>query len=266
MLCSRIIAGVGVGFFITIVPVWSAEVSNKDHRGATFSWMFVSNCECSMKVPRTARMLSLVQVFGIFCAYWIGFGLSFINGGDSVIRWRLPLALQVVPPLVMIPLIWIMPESPRWLIKQGRQKEALRIITVLRGSGDPNSEDVKREYVDILETLEQERNLSNFNSYWSIITDYKKDKLHYGRRAWLGFGIQILMEVGTGTSLTTIYAPTIFKQAGFGTYKAGWLSGMNSTMGVLGTIASAFVIDRFGRRPILMVGGAVMGTCMVSLF
>ena len=199
---------------------------------------------------------------GIFVAYWVGFGLSFIDGGKSVIRWRLGLGLQLIPPIVMIPLISMMPESPRWLLKQDRHEDALKVITVLRGDGDPHHVEVRREYVDVLKTLEEDKCLQQYTSYWAILTDYKQDGLHLGRRAWLAFGIQILIEVGTGTSLTTIYAPTIFKQAGFGVYKAGWLSGLNATMGVVGTVAAVVTLDRFGRRPMLMVGAAAMGTCM----
>lgn len=85
---------------------------------------------------------------------------------------------------------------------------------------------------------------------------------HLGCRAWLGFGIQILIEVGTGTSLTTICVPTIFEQVGFGVYKAGWLSGLNATTVVIGTMTAVVTCDRFGRRPMLMTGAFAMITCM----
>ena len=147
-------------------------------------------------------------------------------------------------------------------MNQGRYDEALKIITVLRGNGDPDHEAVRREYVEILKTIEEDQNLTDFNSYWRIATDFKKDKLHYGRRALLAFGIQILVEIATGIALTTIYAPSIFKQAGFSSYKSGWLSGVNSAMGVLGTMAAVFLCDRFGRRTNLMVGNAIMGSLM----
>jgi hypothetical protein len=201
-------------------------------------------------------------VAGIFCAYWTGWGLSFIADQEATIRWRLPLALQVLAPTIMIPLMWILPESPRWLIKEGHQDEALKIIAVLRGNGDAEHPDVRREFVDIMKTIEDDKQLADFNSYWRIITDFKKDRLHYGRRAILAFGIQILVEVGTGIALTTIYAPTVFKQAGFDAYKSGWLSGVNGAMGVLGTMCAVFLCDRLGRRTNLMVGNAIMGTLM----
>jgi MFS family permease len=44
MCCSRVLAGLGVGFFITIIPVWSAEITRAEHRGSTFSWVLVANC------------------------------------------------------------------------------------------------------------------------------------------------------------------------------------------------------------------------------
>ncbi|KAK5267906.1 Sugar transporter, partial [Exophiala xenobiotica] len=162
----------------------------------------------------------------------------------------------------MIPLVWMLPESPRWLIKEDRHEEALRIITVLRGDGDPDHPDVRREYVEVVKTLEEDKKLADFNSYWRMATDFKKDGLHYGRRALLAFGIQMLVEVATGIALTTIYAPTIFSQAGFAPLKVGWLSGINGLMGVLGTISAVFLCDRLGRRTNLMIGNAIMGTLM----
>ncbi|KAK5199363.1 hypothetical protein LTR99_001404 [Exophiala xenobiotica] len=242
--CARVIAGIGVGFFITVIPVWSAEVAHSEHRGSAFSWLFVANFA------------------GIFCAYWTGFGLSFIKDPYSTARWRIPLALQVLAPAIMIPLVWMLPESPRWLIKEDRHEEALRIITVLRGDGDPDHPDVRREYVEVVKTLEEDKKLADFNSYWRMATDFKKDGLHYGRRALLAFGIQMLVEVATGIALTTIYAPTIFSQAGFAPLKVGWLSGINGLMGVLGTISAVFLCDRLGRRTNLMIGNAIMGTLM----
>jgi MFS family permease len=244
MCCSRVIAGLGVGFFIGIIPVWSSEITLARRRGSHFSLLWCGN------------------FLGIFCAYWVGYALSFLDRGNSTIRWRLPLALQVVLPAIMIPAIWVLPESPRWLIKEGQNEEALRIIAVLRGDGNADHPDVKREYIDILKTFEEDERLADFDSYWRLVTDYKEGGSHYGRRALLAFGIQILVEVGTGIALTTIYAPTVFKQAGFSTAKIGLLSGLNGAMGLAGTAVAAFFCDRFGRRMNLMVGNSLLGTWM----
>jgi MFS family permease len=162
----------------------------------------------------------------------------------------------------MIPLISMLPDSPRWLLKQGRHKEALSVIAVFRGDGDPDHPDARREYIEIIKSIEEDKKLADFDSYWRIVTDYKKDRLHFGRRAVLAFGIQMLVEIGTGISLTTIYAPTVFKQAGFSPYKADWLSGINGAMGILGTICAVFLCDRYGRRTNLMVGNVFMGSLM----
>ncbi|KAF4981125.1 hypothetical protein F66182_17181, partial [Fusarium sp. NRRL 66182] len=226
MCCSRVIAGFGVGFFICIIHVWSSEITSARRRGSHFSLLWCGN------------------FLGIFSAYWVGYGLSFVNGGDSTLRWRLPLALQVVAPAIMIPAIWVMPESPRWLMKVGRNDEALKIVAVLRGNGNADHPDVKREYVEIQKTLEADKVLADFDSYCRLATDYKEGGLHYGRRALLAFGIQILVE------------------AGFSTAKTGWLSGLNGATGLMGTIVAAFFCDRFGRRMNLMIGNALLGTWM----
>ncbi|KAF8138799.1 hypothetical protein EV363DRAFT_546807 [Boletus edulis] len=84
--------------------------------------------------------------------------------------WRIPLLLQVVPSLFQIAFIWLLPESPRWLMSRRRGKEAYAILVKYHAEGDENSEFVKAEYTQIEETLESERNVAHINWKQSFST------------------------------------------------------------------------------------------------
>jgi hypothetical protein len=83
MIFARLINGWGTGVLNAIVPVWATECAEHTSRGAFIAVEFTLN------------------IFGVVVAYWLEFGLSFIDGGNSPIRWRLPivrLSIQITPP------------------------------------------------------------------------------------------------------------------------------------------------------------------------
>ncbi|KAJ1303969.1 hypothetical protein OPQ81_008379 [Rhizoctonia solani] len=114
MVCARLINGIGTGHLNAIVPVWAAEISDFSSRGAFIAQEFTLN------------------IFGVVVAYWLEYGLSFIDGGRTQFRWRFPIAFQIIPLLVLAVVVNLMPESPRWLIKVGRRVDAEYILTRLR--------------------------------------------------------------------------------------------------------------------------------------
>lgn len=97
MLAARLINGIGTGALTGIVPVWASEMVEHTSRGKFIAMEFTLN------------------IFGVVVAYWLGFGVSFIDQGRSQFRWRFPIAFQVVPLLVLMSIFWAAPESPRWL-------------------------------------------------------------------------------------------------------------------------------------------------------
>lgn len=86
-------------------------------------------------------------VIGIMLSYWIGFGTNYISETNSI-AWRLPLAIQAVPAIILaIGCIWI-PYSPRWLVKQGRDHEALETLAYIR-SRPADDELVRLEFLEV---------------------------------------------------------------------------------------------------------------------
>ncbi|KAJ3529501.1 hypothetical protein NM208_g9728 [Fusarium decemcellulare] len=239
-ICARVIAGLGIGFVNAIVPPWVSELSEAHDRGSSFSLVFMAN------------------YLGIVIAYWLNFG---IRNSNVEFRWRFPLAWMVIPLLVVDLALPLLPESPRWLVANGKRSEALDIICKLRGDLSPNDPKVSTEFSQldaIAEATHQKRN----NLINIILGGRYSGKLHLGRRAVMGFMLQWIQQ-WTGILAIAAWAGTLFSLAGFDSYKSLWLAGLVNTFGVPGTAAASLVIDRMGRIKSLMASFITQG---LSLF
>ncbi|KAK9347045.1 hypothetical protein V1522DRAFT_402902 [Lipomyces starkeyi] len=226
MSFARILNGVGTGILNTIVPVWSAETAETKSRGQFIALEFTLN------------------IFGVAAAYWLEYALSSVGAGFSPIRWRVPIAFQIIPLFALSVIIWAFPESPRWLAMDGQDEEALYILQRLRGTDTSEAED---EFYDIVSTVELQRKNSTKVSYFRMFFGIGSGNLHLGRRVQLVIWLMIIQE-WIGSAGVTVYAPTMFAKAGFSTGTSELLSGLNNIFYTLSTIVNAFTIDRIGRR------------------
>jgi len=125
--------------------------------------------------------------FGFILAYWIGYGCSFVS---RPIQWRFPLAVQCTPALILCAGIFICPDSPRWLIDQGRYDDAQIVLRKLHLSPKHGYDQQwpNREYREIFEELELEKTLriGGFTELKALFTHKP-----YIRRLLLGCGIQV---------------------------------------------------------------------------
>ncbi|CAM1503498.1 Fc.00g010890.m01.CDS01 [Cosmosporella sp. VM-42] len=224
MICARAVNGIGTGILNAIVPVWATETAEHTSRGQFIAIEFTLN------------------IFGVVVAYWLEFGLSFIDGGASAIRWRFPIAFQIIPLLALLSAVWFFPESPRWLVKVGRDDEAKFILRRLRGSDENNAARAQAEYQDIHNIVELESKEVKSNSYLHML-----------------FGI---WQEWTGIAGVTVYAPTIFRTAGFSSEKSQWISGLNNIFYMFATLICVFTLDRIGRRWTLYWGAVGQGIAM----
>ncbi|KAL2060873.1 hypothetical protein VTL71DRAFT_8925 [Oculimacula yallundae] len=243
MICARLINGVGTGILNAIVPVWATESVPHTSRGQFIAIEFTLN------------------IFGVVVAYWLEFGLSFIDNGASPIRWRFPIAFQIIPLLILLSIVWWFPESPRWLVKVGREDEARYVLSRLRGDSGDDKIQAEAEFQDIRNVSRLEKEAGNRTSYWAMFTGQGSGDLHTGRRVQLVIWLQIMQE-WVGIAGVTVYAPTIFRMAGFAAEKSQWISGLNNIFYMFSTLICVFTLDRIGRRWTLYWGSVGQGIAM----
>jgi MFS family permease len=142
-----------------------------------------------------------------------------------------------------------------------RRQDAIDILCKIRGDKDINDEKIVRE-IELLEAV-VEASYHKRNNYLNIfLAGRYSGKLHFGRRAVLGFALQQIQQ-WTGILVMVSWAARLFELSGFDSYKSSWMSGLLNTTGVIGTAAAALVIDRLGRRKSLQISFVIQG---LSLF
>ncbi|KFZ18434.1 hypothetical protein V501_01211 [Pseudogymnoascus sp. VKM F-4519 (FW-2642)] len=242
MIGARLVNGIGTGILNGIVPAWASELSDYTTRGTFIAMEFTLN------------------IFGVVVAYWLAYGVSFIDGGESAFRWRFPIAFQIIPLLCLLATCWAFPESPRWLSKVGRNEEALYILQRLRGTEGADAGVAEAELNSIKSVIELEQHAEG-TTYIQMFFGLKDGKLHTARRVQLVIWLQII-QCWTGIAGVTMYGPTIFHIAGFGPEKSQWISGLNNIFYMFSTLICVFTIDRIGRRWTLYWGSVGQGIAM----
>jgi len=242
ILVARIVTGLGTGALTGITPVLIAEVSASDHRGGFLGYVFIAN------------------YLGISVAYWLSFGLAFINNGYSDIRWRFLLAFQCFPAVILLVGIKMLPDSPRYYASIRDFDRAREVLIHIRGGKE--TPEVEQEYLEICAIAEDSKPSSPLQFAKVLLGRGEGTAAHLGRRAWLCIWLQI-MASWTGITAVTAYSPVLLKQAGYSQIKQDGLAGGLNTIGIVGTIISAHIVDRLGRR-VCLIGGAA-GLFLVNL-
>ncbi|KAJ9616391.1 hypothetical protein H2200_000109 [Cladophialophora chaetospira] len=200
MLCARILAGIGTGVVSAVIPVWGSELVSHDSRGMVMAFeMFVNYA-------------------GISTSYWLEYLLAMVNHGHTSIRWRFPIGFPILFMIILIISMVFMPESPRWDIGNGKPERGRRTLAVFRARGDVNHPEVEAEFNEIVAAIELEKEYPA-QTYLHLVTGYKSGDLHLGRRTFLAAWLQI-MQAWTGVTSVVVYAPTLFRIAGFSQHKA----------------------------------------------
>jgi MFS family permease len=139
LIAGRIINGVCVGITSSQVPVYLAEIAQKDKRG------------------QIVVIQQLAIEFGILVMYFIGYGCSFIGPPESTTSFRLAWGMQFVPALLLLIGIPFLPRSPRWLAKVGRVDEAIDVLAKIQAGGNKQDPLVIAEWEEITTVLQAER-------------------------------------------------------------------------------------------------------------
>lgn len=204
------------------------------------------------------RLVSAEVLFvgvGIVVAYWFDFGMSYVGGA---VAWRLPIAFQMVFALIVIALVFALPESPRWLFNHGKEEEAMHVLCTMYDK-EPTDPYIIEEKNAIVQAIELESSESS-RSFFSI---FRNDGVKTGYRVLLAWGVQFMNQAG-GINLVVYYIPSVLVQnVGMDAHKAQILGGCINMMFMFGSILPSLALDRMGRRKTMMTGCFGLGICML---
>ncbi|KAL1861527.1 hypothetical protein Daus18300_008790 [Diaporthe australafricana] len=191
--------------------------------------------------------------------YWVDYGMSYV---DNHAQFRFPLALQCLFAVLTIVLMLLLPESPRWLIAQDRHDDAQNILLALLPNNKPDEDFVNREMAEIQHAIDEERDAAQGSSYKALL---KNGPQKFFYRTMLGIGGQFMQQL-SGINLITYYAPVIFQQSVGLTHNMSMLlAGFNGVAYFLSSLIPIWVIDRLGRRKLMLFAAAGQGCCMAIL-
>lgn len=222
---GRIFAGVAIGVCSYTGPLYISEIAPAASRGALVS------------------LNQLLITFGILVSYLTDYVFA---AGE---HWRWMFGVAAVPAVILGAGMIVLPESPRWLVSQGRRDLARRILQRVRTAGEVEAE---------LRSIESHN--QGQKAGWTELADAR-----YRPALIVGIGLAIFQQI-TGINTIIYYAPTIFQMAGFSSAAQSILATAGvGLVNVLLTIVSLRLLDRIGRRPLLLFGIAGMIASLAAL-
>ena len=240
LIIARMIGGLGVGAALIIAPMYIAEISPPNVRGRMVS---INQLNIVIGISIAFFTNYLVLKLGQSEASWV----SALHIADW--NWRWMLGLEALPALLYFFSLWLIPESPRWLFMNSRESEALGVM-----SGFLPEDQARDQIEDIRSSVRQAAN----NETSRLVELFRKPM-----RLVLAVGVTVaILQQVTGINSVFFYAPMIFEQSGIGTdasYMQAILVGLTNLVFTLIAIA---LIDKIGRRPLLIIGVSGITVCM----
>jgi len=233
LIVGRIINGIAVGICSAQVPVYISEIAPASKRG------------------RLVGSQQWAITWGIMIMFYISYGCSFVAGPAA---FRIPWALQMIPAIILFLGIFVLPESPRWLASRGRWEESLAVLALVHSNGDESDTQVKQEMQDIRLTIEFDAANADV-SFMELFHPVMLNRTH------IGVFTQIWSQL-TGMNVMMYYITYIFAMAGLEGNNVLTSSSIQYVINVIMTIPALLWLDKWGRRPTLLVGAALMMTCL----
>lgn len=219
LLMGRLVLGFSIGILSFTAPIYLAEIAPENIRGSMVS------------------LYQLMITIGIFLAFLSDTVFSYSG------NWHWMLGIIAIPGAIFFVGVFTLPDSPRWLMMRGRKEEATRVLMRLRG----DRELVRREEQEIAVQL------SIPQHGWEMFLRNP----NFRRSVGLGVLLQIVQQF-TGMNVVMYYAPRIFEDMGYKTEAQLWFTAIVGLVNVLATLIAIWLVDRWGRKPILYIGFTVM--------
>jgi len=234
LVVARFVLGIAIGMAAVAAPLYIAECAPLESRGA-----MVSTYQLAITV-------------GILASYLTG---VVIDDETAKGMWRIMFGLGVVPGVLFLAGLALLPESPRWLVRKDRPTEARASLARLRGPAG----DVDGEVAEMVRSVKAE--LDQPVGYGALLEPAVRPALI------VGVGLFFLQQL-SGINAVIYYAPDIFAHAGFDSGKTQIFATIGvGVVNVVTTVLAMFLIDRLGRRPLLVIGflGAAITMLVIAL-
>jgi SP family xylose:H+ symportor-like MFS transporter len=224
----RIIGGIGVGMASLLAPLYIAEISPPKERGRLVSFQ------------------QLAIVGGMMLVYFVNYAIA--KQGDAnflnTTGWRWMFASEAIPSLLFLVLLIGVPDSPRWLVMKGRDKEAHDVLNRLSDADEAKS--VLKEIEDSL--IVKQAPLFSFGAAVIVV----------------GVLLSIFQQF-VGINAVLYYAPLMFQNMGASTDSSMLQTVIVGAANVLFTVVAMVCVDRWGRKPLLVLGAVIMAVSMLAL-
>jgi MFS transporter, SP family, xylose:H+ symportor len=228
----RILCGVGVGIASMLSPLYIAEISPSHIRGRLVSF----------------NQLSIV--LGISVVYFVNWGIAH-QGDETWIHttgWRLMLVSEAVPAVLFLVLLTLVPDTPRWYVLKGHNDKAESVLNRLVGEAEARTTLAEIKASLVVPTQTDGTRLFAFGTLVIVA----------------GIMLSVFQQL-VGINAVLYYAPLMFKNLGAGTDSAMLQTAIVGVANVLFTVIAIATVDRLGRKPLLIIGGVIMGVAMVTL-
>jgi sugar porter (SP) family MFS transporter len=235
MMLGRTIMGLGVGGVEACVTLYSSELASDDARGKALAQEFQMN------------------IFGLNMAFGINLGVTRALGKDNQWAWRIPIMVMQAYTVLLLAVIDRLPESPRWFLRQGMEKEAKDAMIIINGQ-----EEGEEKFKALMESAQQEA--EKHVSYLNMLTP--------GHPQFHPTIISIMGQINqalTGYGAVSVYGPQIFELLGFRVKMAEDLTQANYISYFIFMTFAWLLIDAVGRRRLMVIGSAVLTTSFALL-
>ncbi|EIM81448.1 general substrate transporter [Stereum hirsutum FP-91666 SS1] len=235
---GRFVLGFGIAISTTAAPTWVTELAPPTWRGRLGA--FYNSCFFIGSIPATGAMVGT-------------------NKMNSTWAWRLPLILQIGPPIIVMSCVWFCPESPRYLVAQGKREEALAVLVKHHTSDGKINALIELEMKEIEESVTVKRQ----TPWWDYSALFKTRN---ARWRILCLALMCINGQLAGNGLITYFLPVVLSNAGVTSSQRQLVFNFaNSILSAFGAFLGASVTDRIGRRRRLYVGAFVLACLLATV-